>query len=54
MEKCFNWILLRPIYAKDNTIKGDKIDYHLYLLQQVKVYQFIQLNDQEVLNEDLH
>ena len=40
MKKCFNWINLRPMYVKDNIIKGDKIDYHLYLLEEVKAYQF--------------
>ena len=36
MKSCFNWINLRPMYVKDNMIKGDKIDYHLYLLPEVK------------------
>ena len=26
MKKCFNWINLRPMYIKDNIIRGDKID----------------------------
>ena len=47
IKKCFNWINLRPMYVTDNIVKGDKIDYHLYLLQEVKAYQFIKLNDQE-------
>ena len=34
MKKCFNWIKLRPMYVKDNIIKGDKIDYHPNLLQE--------------------
>ena len=36
MKNCFSWINLRPMYVKDNMIKGDKIDYHLYLLPEVK------------------
>ena len=36
VKKCFNWINLRPIYVKNNINKGEKIDYHLYLLQEVK------------------
>ena len=32
LKKCSNWINLRPMYVKDNIIKGDKFDYHLYLL----------------------
>ena len=47
MKKCFNWIILRPMYVKDNIIKGDKIDMRLYLLQEIKAYQFLRLNGQE-------
>ena len=51
MKKCFNWVNLRPMYVKDNIIKGDKIDYHLYLLQEVKAKYFLKLNnDQQRLN----
>ena len=34
MKKCFNWIVLRPMYLKDINIKGDKTDMRLYLLQE--------------------
>ena len=51
MFKSFHWINLRPMYLKDNIIKGDKIDYHLYLLQEVKAKHFLKLNnDQQGLN----
>ena len=53
MKMCFNWINLRPMYVKDNIIKGDKIDYHLYLLQEVKAYQFIKLN-KERFKKNIH
>ena len=53
MKKCFNWVNLRPMFVKDNVIKGDKIDMRLYLLQEVKAYQFLKLNEEE-LNEDSH
>ena len=39
-----NWIDLKPIYVKDNIIKNDRIDYHLYLLQEVKAKCFLKLN----------
>ena len=42
------------MYVRDKIIKGDKIDYHLYLLHEVKAYQFNKIKDQEGLNEDLH
>ena len=44
MYKTTNWINLRPMYIKDKIIKGDKIDYHLYLLQEVKAKYFLKLN----------
>ena len=54
MKKCFNWINLRPIYVKDNIIKGDKIDYHLYLIQEVKAKYFMKLNAQEEQYKNIH
>ena len=53
MRKCFNWINLRPMYIKDNNIKGNKIDLRLYLLQEVKEIYFMKLNE-DGLNEDIH
>ena len=44
MKKCFNWINLRPMYATDNIIKGDKIDMRLYLLQKIKSNYLLKLN----------
>ena len=44
MKKCFNWINLRPMYVKDNIIKGDKVDMRLYLLQEVKAKYLLKLN----------
>ena len=46
MKKCFNWVNLRPMYVKDNIIKGNKINIRLYLLQEIKAYQFIKLNEE--------
>ena len=43
----FNWVNLRPMYSTENNLKGSKNDYRLYLLQQIKAYQFLRLNDQE-------
>ena len=50
MKRCFNWINLRLMYVKDTIIKGDKMDFHLYLLQEVKAKYFMKLNDQEGSN----
>ena len=40
MKKCFNWFNLRPMYVEENIIKGDKIDYHLYLQKELKAKYF--------------
>ena len=44
MKKCFNWFNLRPMNSTENNLKESKNDYQLYLLQQIKAYQFIKLN----------
>ena len=53
MKKCFNWIILRPMYIKDNIIKGDEIDMRMYLLQEIKAKYFLKLNE-EGYNENLY
>ena len=50
MKKCFKWTNLRPMYSEENTSKNDKIDYYLYLCQEVKAKYFLKLNGQEGLN----
>ena len=46
MKKCFNWVNLRPMYSAENNIKGSKNDNRLYLLQQIKAYQYLKLNEE--------
>ena len=53
MKKCFNWVNLWPMYSTENNSKNVKIDYHLYLMQEIKAYQFIRINE-ERFNENLH
>ena len=45
LYKSTNWVNLRPMYMKDNLIKGDKIDHRLYLLQQIKAKYFMEINE---------
>ena len=45
LYKSTNWVNLRPMYMKDNLIKGDKIDHRLYLLQQIKAKYFTKINE---------
>ena len=53
MNKSTQWINLRPIYCSENISRGDKIDYRLYLMQEVEAYRFLRLNE-ERYNEDTH
>ena len=52
MNKSTNWIILRPMYCSENISKGDKIDHRLYLMQEIKAYQFIKLYEKRP-NEDI-
>ena len=55
MKKCFNWVNLRPVYVKDNIIKGDKVDERLYLLQEIKGNYFMKKNSlEEGLNYEFY
>ena len=47
MNKSTKWINLRTMYCSENVSKGDKIDHRLYLMQQIKAYQFSKLNVEE-------
>ena len=47
IKKCFNWVKLRTMYSTENNLKGSKIDHRLYLLRQIKAYQFLTLNGPE-------
>ena len=46
-KKCFNWTNLRPMYSNENNMKKAKINYRLYLLQQIKAIYFMKLNVEE-------
>ena len=51
LYKYTNWINIRPMYIKENLIKGNKINHRLYLLQEVKAKYFLKLNNyQQGLN----
>ena len=46
LKKDFNWDNLRPMYVKDNIIKGDNLDMRLYLLQEVNTKYFLRLKEE--------
>ena len=48
MEKCFNWVNLRPINSTENNSKIVKVDSFLYQLQQIKAIYFTKLNVEEI------
>ena len=54
MKKCFNWINLRSMYSNENNSKKAKIDHYLYLCQEVKAKNFLELKGQKGLNQDFY
>ena len=53
MQKCFNWINLRPMFCIDNKSKQNKNDHQLYLLQDIKRKKFLRINE-ETFNQNFH
>ena len=53
MNKSTYCINIRPMYFSENISKGDTFDHRLYLMQEIKAYQFIKLNE-EGNKEDFH
>ena len=45
MKKCFDWNNLRPMYSNENNLKKAKIDSRLYLMQEIRACQFLDLNE---------
>ena len=54
LKEAFSWKNTQPLLKHDHQKKGTKFDFLDYQLHIIKAYQFIKLNDQEGLNEDLH
>ena len=54
MKKCFTRVILEPMFFNENNKKKDKIDNRLYLIKEVKAKFFLNSNDQEGFNQDLH
>ena len=54
MKKCFNWVILRPMFSTEKNSKTAKIDHYLQLRQEVKANYFMKLNVEEGFNENVH
>ena len=46
MKKYLNWINLRPLDTKEDNSKRAKFDNRLLLMQEIKRYQFLKLNEE--------
>ena len=44
VKKCFHWSNLRPMYSNENSLKNDKVDQRLYLLQEIKANYFLKFH----------
>ena len=54
LREAFNSKNTQPLLKQDHQQKGIKFNFLDYQNQFIKAYQFIKLNNQERLNEDLH
>ena len=54
LKEAFSWKNTQTLTKHDHQRKGTKFNFIDYQLQFIKAHQFIEINDQEGLNEDLH
>ena len=54
LKEALSWKNTQPFFKHDHHQKGTKFTFLDYRLPSMKAYQFIKLNDQEGLNENLH
>ena len=50
LKEAFSWKITQALLKHDHQLKGTKFNFLDYQLHFMKAYQFIKLNDQEVLN----
>ena len=54
LKEAFSWKNTQPLLKHDHQRKGTKFNFIDYQLQFIQAHQFIEMNDQEGLTEDLH
>ena len=54
LKEAFSWKNTQPLLKRDHHQKGTKFKLLYCQLQFIEAYQFIKINDQEGLNQDLH
>ena len=54
LKEAFNWKNTQPLLKADHKKKGEQFNFLDYQLQFIKAYQFLKLNEEERLNENLH
>ena len=54
LREAFNWKNTQPLLKEVHQRKGIKFNFLDYQLEFIKAHQFIKINGQEGINEDLH
>ena len=54
LREAFNWKNTQPLLKHNHRQKGIKFNFLDYQLQFIKVYQFLKINEEERLNENIH
>ena len=54
LKEAFNWKNTQPLLKQNHRQKGIKFNFLDYQLQFIKAYQFLKINEEEKLNENIH
>ena len=54
LKEAFSWKNTQPLLKQDHRQKGIKFNFLDYQLQFIKAYQFLKINEEERLNENIH
>ena len=54
LKEAFSWKNTQPLLKQDHRQKGVKFNFLDYKLEFIKAYQFLKINEEERLNENIH
>ena len=54
LKEAFSWKNTQPLLKHDLQLKGTKFNFLDYQLQFLKAYEFLKLNEEDRLNENIH
>ena len=54
LKEAVSWKNTQPLLNNDHQFKGTKFNFLGYQFQFIKAYQFLKLNEEDTLNENIH